>query len=250
MDTVSLGSVNGLVGHTETASGIISLIKVLLMINQGTIPPQASFRTLSSAIKASTEDNIEVPRSLKAWKIEFRAALINNYGASGSNASMVVTQAPRVYERRSKDICAPRLKFPFWLAGYDDQSLRAYASRLRLYLCEQKSLGKDVSLAEIAFNVSRQSNRTLKHALLFSTDPVQGIEDKLAAFDAGDPRVAPITCPPARPIILCFGGQVSTFVGLEKQLHNNVTVLRRHLNECNSILEARGVESIYPRIFS
>ncbi len=63
--SLSVGSVKGLVGHTECASGIVALIKMLLIIHEGIIPPQASFDTINPAIKASPSDNIEVVTHLK-----------------------------------------------------------------------------------------------------------------------------------------------------------------------------------------
>ena len=90
---LSIALIKGHIGHTECASGVIALIKVILMIQEGKIPPSASFETLSPRIKAFPSDMIEiVTRTKKNWNSEFQAALINNYGASGSNASMVVTQ--------------------------------------------------------------------------------------------------------------------------------------------------------------
>lgn len=87
-----IGSVKGLVGHTECASGVIALVKILSMIQEGAIPPQASFQILNPHIKVSPSDMMKVVTRLKKWNSDFRAALINNYSASGSNASMGVTQ--------------------------------------------------------------------------------------------------------------------------------------------------------------
>lgn len=83
-DTLYLSSVKGSVGHTEFASGVISLLKILLMVNKGLIPPQASFISINPALNAIPQDKIEVPTRVTPWAVDFRAALINNYGASGS----------------------------------------------------------------------------------------------------------------------------------------------------------------------
>ena len=250
-DTVSVGSVKGLVGHTETASGIVSLIKVLLMINEGAIPPQASFNTINPSIKTSQDDRLEITKTLKPWKSDFRAALINNYGASGSNASMVVTQAPRHPQSSRDRVQTPQGKLPFWLSAYDEQSLRECVSRFRKFLQATLS-SKDVSFPDLAFNTYRQSNRTLKQALFFSSGSMADTEAKLAAFEAGDSRMASTVCPPSEPmpVVICFGGQVSSFVGLDRQVYATTRILRSHLDHCDSVGKSLGLQSIYPEIFS
>lgn len=129
---LAISSVKSLVGHVECTSGIISMIKVLLMMNKGAIPAQASFTTMNPAIRATPADNMIVPTSLLPWDVDFRAALINNYGASGSNASIVITESPLATRHGtdssvSSKSSSPGLKYPFWLCGLDDQSLGRYA---------------------------------------------------------------------------------------------------------------------------
>ncbi|EHK98549.1 putative Conidial yellow pigment biosynthesis polyketide synthase [Glarea lozoyensis 74030] len=203
-----IGSVKGLIGHTESVSGVIALIKILLMIQEAVIPPQASFESLNPHIKALPSDMMEVVTRLKPWNADFRAALINNYGASGSNASLVVTQ-PRKHEAAgASSIQTAKMKHPIWLAGLDERSLREYA----------------------VFNISRQSNRSLNKSLIFSCSSLEELEEHLSAASDAQSKVAIITKKPARPVILCFGGQISTFIGLDQNVYDNVAILRKHLD--------------------
>ena len=249
---LSLGSVKGLVGHTESASGIVALIKILLMISEGFIPPQPSFEKINPSINASPSDNIEITTSLKPWDVDFRAALINNYGASGSNASLVVTQALRPPNPdRVRESLAPLLgtKYPFWFSGLDEQSLRTYIAKFRRFLKGQGASAKNWSIADLAFQTYRQSNRSLRQAMIFSCGTVKELEEKFTAFENGHGDVA-VTIPLClRPVILCFGGQVSTFVGLDRQVFENVQILRRHLDRCNYVCQSLGLSGIYPEIF-
>lgn len=247
-EPLMLSSVKGLVGHIECTSGLISLIKVLLMIRKGAIPPQASFDTINPAIGATPADKMRIPTSLTPWNTDFRAALINNYGASGSNASIVVTQSPRSLSRKLIDQSGAieDAKYPFWLSGLDDRSLRAYSSILRRYLKENTE-ASTFSLSTIAFNISRQSNRTLDRGLMFSCRSVQELEEKLAGYNDGS--LPSLSRPASRPLILCFGGQNSTFVGLDRRIYDNIQVFRKHLDHCNSLCLSNGVESIFPDIF-
>ena len=249
-DTLSLGSVKGLIGHAECASGIVALIKTILMVQEAIIPPQASFETLNPSIDAKPDDNMEVTTKLKPWTADFRAALINNYGASGSNASMVVTQAPRVAKAwLDSAIHTSGLKQPFWIAGFDNRSLQAYAARLVQTLKTKLVSSKAMTLANIAYNSSRQSNHTLGRSLIFSCSTFSELEEKLTGFAKGGGSISPTQRQTARPAILCFGGQVSTFVGLDRQVYDGVKIFRHHLDQCNTICQALGLGGIYPDIF-
>ena len=244
-----IGSVKGLIGHTEPTSGVMSLIKVLLMIQEGAIPPQASFQTLSPHIKASPSDMIEVVTRLKKWDSNFRAALISNYGASGSNAAMVVTQPLQHEGAGSSVIHSAGIKHPFWICGLDERSLREYSARLKQFIQSKIVSTKNVSLANLAFNVSRQSNRSLGKGLIFSCRSVSELEDKLAAFISEDTSAAVTVKKSPRPVVLCFGGQISTFIGLDHKVYDGVSLLRSYLDQCNSVLESIGLGGIYPEIF-
>lgn len=249
--SLSLGSVKGLVGHTECASGIIALIKTILMIHEGVIPPQASFDMINPEIDTSLSDEIEIPTSLMPWNADFRAALINNYGASGSNASIVVSQPPSLSFDVISSIStlASDARHPFWLCGFSDQSLRLYSAKLRRFLLSKNSSDEKLSIPNLAFNIFRQSNRSLSRALIFTCDSLTELDLKLHAFEHGDNGIVAVERPSPRPVILCFGSQMSAFAGLDQKLYESVRILRTHLDRCNSICQSIGVGGIYPFIF-
>lgn len=246
-DTLYLSSIKGHVGHTEFASGVVSLLKILLMLNKGSIPPQASHTTISPSLKAVPEDRIEIATRLKPWSTSFRAALINNYGASGSNASMIITQSPETSSQHSSVISAVEEDQPFWFCGLDESSIRSYIARFRRFM--QSSSATDVSLRNLSFQVSRQSNRSLPYALVFSARSSGELDQKLAAFERSERSVVAAQTPSPRPVFLCFGGQISTFVGLDKNTYDRIAVLRANLDHCDRVARALGLESIFPDIF-
>ena len=210
-----LGSVKGLVGHTESVSGAISLIKVILMMYEGIIPPQASFEALSPHIKASPFDFMEINTRQKPWDTNFRVALVNNYGASGSNGSILVTQPAQYAGPKTSTIQSLDLERPFWFCGNDDQSLIRYAMKLRHYVKSELFTGKKVSIADLAFNASRQSNRSLTRCLIFSCRSITHLEQKLTTFIEGEVGVSTSVAQSPRPVILCFGGEASMSIGLD-----------------------------------
>lgn len=240
-----VGSVKGHVGHTEGASGIISLIKVLMMIHEGFIPPQASFNKLNPTIKATAaSDMMEIVTSLRSWDSRNKVVLINNYGASGSNAAMVVA-APRTPNERQDAASIKKLegRFPFCISGSDARAVKEYAAKLATIVNRQSKS----TLADLSFNINRQTNPDLPQRLLLRCRSVDELKDRLASVSEEE-----LTNTQAeRPVVLCFGGQVSTFVGLDRKLYDNIAVFRHHLDECDNVLQTElGLPSIFPDIFS
>ena len=239
---LQIGSVNGLIGHTEGASGVIALIKIILMIQEGRIPPQASFNSINPAIKALPSDNMEITKTEIPWTNGLKAALINNYGAAGSNASMVIKQAPQPKGGEMLTSSASSFKCPFFITGLNDDSIRAYVTKLRQFIKTRVVSRDRLGIENLAFNVNRQSNWFLGRALVFASKSIDDLDKKLASVET-----FATTAP--RPVILCFGGQVSKFVGLDREVFDKSTVLRQYLDQCDIVCKSIGAGSIYPGIF-
>ncbi|KAE8356273.1 hypothetical protein BDV28DRAFT_116516 [Aspergillus coremiiformis] len=249
--TLALGSVKGLVGHTEGVSGLIALVKVLLMINEGMIPPQPNFHTLNPHIEACPEDHMEIPTALTQWKTTFRAALINNYGASGSNASMIITEAPAASKSNMPSaIHSSNLALPIRLCASDEGRLRDCVQRLRQFLRRKEiSAAHAASLANLSFNICRHSNPTLDSQVAFHCRSPAELDAKLSSTVDGNKSDIFKLKKQARPVILCFGGQVSAFVGLDRNVYDTISLLQHHLDRCDVLLQDSGYSSLYPGIF-
>ncbi|KAL5342471.1 putative polyketide synthase [Aspergillus crustosus] len=250
-----IGSAKGHVGHTEGASGIVSLIKVLLMMRDNFIPPQASFKSMNPHIHAKVSDNMEVATTLRAWSGDRKVALLNNYGACGSNASAVIAHEAQKPAESSLAGLATSPRIPFYVSGLDVRSIASYSSALASYL--RSHIGPDdakSALADVSFNMQWQSNPSLSQGLIFSCSSLNELQEKLdntanATTETGDNiGITPLKA--ERPVILCFGGQVSTFVGLDRAVYETAMVFRQHLDTCNAAITSLGLDSIYPGIFS
>ncbi|KAJ9486472.1 hypothetical protein VN97_g6860 [Penicillium thymicola] len=248
-DTVlPIGSAKGHVGHTEGASGLVSLIKVLLMMRGNFIPPQASFNTMNPGIHAQPSDNMEVVTALRSWAGARKVALLNNYGACGSNSSAIVAHSAH---KSAKATLSGGQRLPFWISGLDARSIAAYSTALAPYLQSQDQV---MSLADVSFNMKWQSNPGLSQGMIFSCGSLDELHAKLAQAAKTTKDTAPsVGIAPVkreRPIILCFGGQVSTFIGLDRAVYEGAAVFRHHLDTCNAAITSHGLKSIYPDIFS
>ncbi|KAK8075465.1 Type I Polyketide synthases (Type I PKS) [Apiospora hydei] len=238
---LQVGSLKGLIGHTEGASGVIALIKILLMMHEGCVPPQASFSSINPLIKAVSSDNMEITTTPKPWEDEFKVALINNYGAAGSNASMVIKQAPKM-DRGKPVVTSTAFKVPFYISGLDEKAIKAYAARLRQFIAKNTMSGNDLAMENLAFNINRQSNWNLGRALVFKAESLQDLDEKLASCETFE-------TPIPRPVILCFGGQVAKFVGLDRGVLEKSAVLRSHLDASDKVCRSLGAGSIFDKIF-
>ncbi|THY39026.1 hypothetical protein D6C98_10155, partial [Aureobasidium pullulans] len=210
---IALSSVKGLIGHLECTSGVVSLIKIVVIMLKGSIPPQASFKNINPAIHSSPSDHITIPTNLLPWPTVPKAALINNYGASGSNASIVVKESS--VQRNSVAISSQQ-KHIFCFSALDRKSLARYIQRFCTLLDSQDSKTPN-SLQDISFNLLREFNPTLPERLIVTASSISGLDIRLRNFEqdmAHDEHTHA-----SRPVILCFGGQSSTFVGLDQSIY-------------------------------
>ncbi|KAL2793473.1 hypothetical protein BJX66DRAFT_351725 [Aspergillus keveii] len=236
---LALGSVKGLVGHTEGVSGMVALAKVVMMIHGGQIPPQPGFETLNPDIRAMPDDHIEIAKHTRPWEAGFRAALINNYGACGSNATMVITQGPQRGRSVSRGLQAEGVALPFRLCALDKSRLQAYAARLRQFITQRED-DKDMTLANLAFNAARQSNPSLDCKCIFRAKSIPELAARLAGMEQGEESDIVRGRKSIPPVILCFGGQVGRSVGLNRVLYDAVPLLRHHLEACDDVLKNAG----------
>ncbi|KAI1098293.1 putative polyketide synthase [Jackrogersella minutella] len=90
---VYIGSVKACVGHSEGASGLTSLIKATLALENRTIPPNIKFNKPNPAIPFK-EYNLTVPVEPTAWpEGRTERISINNFGVGGANAHVVIDAA-------------------------------------------------------------------------------------------------------------------------------------------------------------
>ncbi|KAF2686244.1 hypothetical protein K458DRAFT_441826 [Lentithecium fluviatile CBS 122367] len=91
-----VGSVKTNLGHTEGASALAAIMKVILSLEAGLIPPSIGIKTLNPAIDFE-KTNVEVVRDLIPWpKNRLRRASINSFGFGGANGHCIVDHISNV----------------------------------------------------------------------------------------------------------------------------------------------------------
>lgn len=90
-----IGSVKTNIGHTESAAGLAGLIKVVLMMQHGMVPPHLHLEELNPYITGNGH-SIAVPTEGISWDPPAgRIAGVSSFGLSGTNAHLIVAEAPR-----------------------------------------------------------------------------------------------------------------------------------------------------------
>ncbi|HEX8303922.1 MAG TPA: beta-ketoacyl synthase N-terminal-like domain-containing protein [Jatrophihabitans sp.] len=134
-----VGSVKGNLGHTESAAGVMGLIKAVLCLERGTIPPQAGFDTLNPRIDLAGT-GLAIATGLRPWPAEAGTrATVSSYGMSGTNAFAVLSAAPAatgdaapvpgflVSARTPAALAELAVRYSEHLAGLDDADYPAFA---------------------------------------------------------------------------------------------------------------------------
>lgn len=130
----AIGSIKSNIGHLTFAAGVAGLIKILLSLQQKQIPPTLHYE------KGNTNINFEdspfyVNTKLTEWSVEpnmKRCAAISSFGFSGTNAHMVIEEAPYV-EKASE----PKPGYLITLSARTQDQLHQQVKRLIQY-CEHK----------------------------------------------------------------------------------------------------------------
>lgn len=123
-----------------------------------------------------------IPRNTTEWNAQFKAACINNYGAAGSNATMIVTQAPptKLENLHAASHRGHLRKFPMYISANTKGALDAYCKALKVTISQLSSTSHDNdALASLAFNLSFKQNRALPYFISKTVESITAFEESL-----------------------------------------------------------------------
>ena len=250
-DTLYFGSVKANIGHTEAASGVAALIKAVLIMNKETVPKQANFRKLNPQISPLRPDKMDIPAETQQWKGS--AVCLNNYGAAGSISALVVCRYPaRPSSREIGEDTEQRRppKNPIHLSAHSTNSLRAKCMALRQYLVTKTTTcSGETDIESVAFNLAHAADHSLPTFTTITTTSLSELCSDLSTLGSGCSEFQTRNHVAERAVVLCFGGQTKDFIGMSKDVYHRVSILRLHLDHCNSVCQSLGVRPLLPAIF-
>src|SRR5207253_7028005 len=115
----ALGSVKANIGHTMSAAGIAGLIKAALALHHRVLPPQPSVEEQNPKLGLD-EGPFFLPRTALPWEARDgapRRAAVSSFGFGGTNAHMVLEEAPRAELHLARRPKTSRRAEPFLLAA-------------------------------------------------------------------------------------------------------------------------------------
>lgn len=123
----ALGSVKSNMGHLDTAAGIAGLLKTVLAVSRGQIPPMLHFHSPNPALKIE-ESPFTIPVSAQAWQDEIRYAGVSSFGIGGTNCHMIVASLPDALKTRLPNADGDRESTALLLSAASDSALRQLAT--------------------------------------------------------------------------------------------------------------------------
>nr|UUL70766.1 Beta-ketoacyl-acyl-carrier-protein synthase I [Vitiosangium cumulatum] len=241
-----IGSVKANLGHTGAAAGVAGLIKVVLSMQHEAIPPQLHFRELSPNISLENT-SLVVSTELRPWPAGKgpRIAGVSAFGWSGTNAHLVVEEAPAAPIARAT---VERPMHLLTLSARTEAALRQLAERMRTYVSGRA----DLPLADLCFSANTGRSH-LEHHLAITTGTQTQLGERLSAFLDGqqDSGVSYglVAGRRAPGIAFLFTGQGSQYVGMGRQLYLTQPTFRRALDRCDELLRPLLGRSILPVLY-
>jgi phthiocerol/phenolphthiocerol synthesis type-I polyketide synthase C len=221
-----VGSVKTNIGHLEAAAGIAGLIKTALALHHREIPASLHFDQPNPHIPFERLA-LKVADTRTPWPRGARRAVagVSSFGFGGTNAHVVMTEAPEVRAAPSQDADGRVELLP--LSARSPEALSALAGRY------ERALQAGMSLAELSYTAAAHRDHHDYRVAAVGRDATE-MSESLADFRQGRSRPG-LTAGRRRPgpgVVFVFSGQGSQWRRMGQQLHADEAIFRDALAEC------------------
>jgi len=230
-----LSSVKTNIGHLESAAGIAGLIKTILSVSKGMIPPHRNFKSPNPHIDWDAFPG-HIPLKPISWNSPKRIGGVSSFSFSGTNAHVVVSnyEAPipssdettRSANRKNQKTVKHQKSCILPLSGKTIQHLAATQAN---YL-EALRNGLDLNWQDWCTSAAR--GRT--HHSFRSTLIAASVDEAIAQLESGSVEISSKKVNTPR-IAFQFTGQGSQYLGMGKDLYEENEVFRHHMDACDTI---------------
>jgi phthiocerol/phenolphthiocerol synthesis type-I polyketide synthase E len=220
----AIGSVKTNIGHLDSAAGIAGLIKTVQVLKHGEVPPSLHFQTPNPEIDFENSPFYVSTSLHELQRGETpRRAGISSFGIGGTNAHVVLEEAPGSRGEESR-----RPYQILTLSAHTPAALQKMSDELAAHLQENS----EIDLPDVAYtrNVGRKTF-SYKRALIAKDrdDCIQQLRQEPGSATA-DPG------PDAPQIVMMFPGQGVQLAGAARSLYEHEIVFREHVDTCAELL--------------
>ncbi|MFE5858879.1 type I polyketide synthase, partial [Streptomyces sp. NPDC056500] len=236
-----LGSVKSNIGHTQAAAGVAGIIKMVKALEHEQLPRTLHVDAPSSQVDWTT-GAVELLTQPRDWPHNTdrpRRAGISSFGVSGTNAHVILEQAPDTTNATtaadSTEVAPGTPYLPLLLSGKTDNALRAQA----LQLVEHLDAEHAPPLADVAHSL-RSTRAMLEQRAVVLADDVDEARTALTALAEGReaPNLVTGTADgSASQLLWIFPGQGSQWTGMGLHLATESPTFAQRLDECAQALE-------------
>ena len=248
-EALYLGSAKANIGHGESASGVSSLIKVLLMMQKNTIVPHCGIKTkINQKFPTDLQErNVNIALTPTPWKRSSdpskpRRAFVNNFSAAGGNSALLLEDAP--FKRESPSQAAdPRSHHPVAVSAKNGVSLQGNLRSILGYLKQNPR----VSLGKLSYTTTARRIHHQHRVMLTGSSAEEVYSQIETALRDGTGMTRPKSSP---KIVFTFTGQGAQYPGMGKQLFENFSSFRSEVRRLDQIGQSLGFPSLLPVIQS
>ncbi|QPC76873.1 hypothetical protein HYE68_007625 [Fusarium pseudograminearum] len=226
---VVVGGVKANVGHSESAAGVASLLKCIMMFQKNILPPQAGMpHALNPNFPPLSEINIEIPSEPSTFESPVsqpRRILLNNFDAAGGNACILLEDFANNVAKNSD----PRVHHTVATSSRTQASYHGNKAKLLQWLRENPG----ARIEDVAYTTTaRRTHHPIRFAVTASS--TQELISKLEADTTDSPAAQ------KSPVVFVFTGQGSHYAGMGSDLYETSPVFRETVNLCATICEEQN----------
>jgi thioester reductase-like protein len=222
----AIGSVKTNVGHLDAAAGVTSLIKTVLALEHGKVPPSLNFRQPNPNIDFANSPFF-VNTRLIDWPrvVGRRRAGVSAFAVGGMNAHLVLEEAPP--QEPSGPETTPQLLV---LSAKTETALEKVTDRVVDFLRSRP----DASFSDVAYTLQVGRRALARRRALVCADR----EDAIRALVARDPKRVLTAGRTAqnRPVFFLFPGLGEQYPNMGLELYQEDPVFRREIDRCSELL--------------
>ncbi|PZQ51495.1 MAG: polyketide synthase [Rhodovulum sulfidophilum] len=226
-----LGSVKTNIGHCDTAAGVAGLIKSALALTHAEIPPSLGYEAPNPSIDFAASP-FAVAAALTPWPrgATPRRAGVNALGVGGTNAHLVLEEAPEPAAPEASDWPYQILTLSARSKAALDGNAKALAAHLRA--------NPDLDLADVAFTL-REGRRDFERRRVLVAG---GVAEAAELLESGEPRRVfdHVALGEDPELVFLFPGGGAQYAGMARDLYETEPVFREWMD--------RGLEVLAPRL--